>query len=118
MPLAEIGNVFWIEGNNTVVHLIAKVWSGYTPADTECEEYSADCGASGQSWWSSDMGVRQTLTAKNPPDGLPLCVVCFPNKVQPLAKAIPPPAAEDRLNIAEPGVSGCQTFFEPDTNIG
>ena len=80
MSYFNVGDVFWCEGDSpiaNVVHKISAVSSGTTPADSECEECEALCGASGQSWFSPRMGVSMTLVAKKPPLGAVLCPVCF-----------------------------------------
>lgn len=82
MSLAIIGDAFWFEEGNyatvNLAHRINRIRDGYTPADTECEEYAALCQASGQSWYSLPMGIPQTHTASKPPAGIPLCPICFP----------------------------------------
>jgi len=84
----RVGDVFWA-GMPTksepviTVHKIARVLSALTPADTECEEYVAVCGRTGQSWCSPSMGIPETWTAENAnsrPAGAALCSTCFPNR--------------------------------------
>ena len=56
---------------------------GFTPADTECEEYIAVCGHSAQSWFSPHMGIPQTFfgtTDSAKKAGAVLCNKCFLDK--------------------------------------
>jgi len=41
------GELFIASGE---IHVLAQVGTGFTPADTECEEYEAVCGTESQSW--------------------------------------------------------------------
>jgi hypothetical protein len=63
-----------------VVHIIACIEKGETPADSKCEEYKAACGVSGQSWAMPAQGIKATSThAFRYPEGKTLCPTCFPS---------------------------------------
>lgn len=63
-----------------VVHRIACIKKGETPADSKCEEYKAACGFSGQSWEMPAQGIKATSThAFHYPEGKTLCPTCFPS---------------------------------------
>lgn len=76
---AKEGSAFW-RGMDGEVHRISAVSAGMTPADSECEEYEAPCGATGQSWFSSAMCIPETFVARDRPPGRPYCRVCYPDE--------------------------------------
>lgn len=71
------GFVFW-RGEDGEVHLISVVRVGQTPADSECEDYEAPCGATGQSWYSPAHCIPQTFVARERPLDRRYCWTCFP----------------------------------------
>lgn len=75
--MAKIGDCFRV-GDSGIVHRIADIRNGFTPADTECDDYYATCGETGQSW--SGMGVPVTQIWKEIPENEHLCSTCFPPK--------------------------------------
>ncbi len=79
--MANVGNVFYSSDGGAPVHLIVSVRNGFTPADCECEDYTALCGATAQSWWMA--GVPKTVvleSAAQVPKDRQLCPKCFPPK--------------------------------------
>lgn len=75
---AKEGFVFW-RGEDGDTHRISAVRVGTTPADSECEDYEAPCGATGQSWFSAAMCIPETFVARERPPGRLYCPFCFPD---------------------------------------
>ena len=86
--MADVDHFMWEaswphrEGHapSPVVHRIACIGKGETPADSECEKYRSACGVSGQSWTMPAQGIKATSThAFRYPEGKILCPTCFPS---------------------------------------
>lgn len=86
--MADVDHFMWEaswphrEGHtpSPVVHRIACIGKGETPADSECEKYRSACGVSGQSWAMPAQGIKATSThAFRYPEGKILCPTCFPS---------------------------------------
>jgi hypothetical protein len=67
-------------GADGYTHQLKSVWPGFTPADSECEDYQAVCGYESQSW--SGMGVFGAQFVLNLKEALlknaRICPECLP----------------------------------------
>lgn len=66
------------------VHILSSVSHGFTPADSECEEYVARCGVESQSWSMPSQGVGWAEFVPSLEDvdarGAKKCMKCFEAK--------------------------------------
>lgn len=65
------------------MHRLWQTTSCVTPADSECEEYTALCGYESQSWSMPSQGIQGAEFIKTPEEGekagAKKCVRCFGN---------------------------------------
>jgi hypothetical protein len=71
------GEIFVAQGE---AHILSGIGLGFTPADSECEEYVATCGVESQSWSmpSQGVGMAEFVTKEEAQKGrIEKCRTCF-----------------------------------------
>ena len=91
----KLGDFFISYGK---VHVLARVRHGFTPADSECEDYWAICGIESQSWSMPSQGIKGAefinSLENGEKEGAKRCEICLPKPVPkeiPGEEGLPPP---------------------------